>query len=59
GSRRPVRYLPEGLSWRCDGDALTVEFFAPKGAFATMLLRELLKAEAEPDETAETEEEAE
>ena len=59
GSRRPVRYLPEELTWRCDGDVFTVEFFAPKGAFATMLLRELLKAEAEPDETAEAEEEAE
>lgn len=46
GSRRPLRYYPEGLSWQMEGpDILTLSFFAPKGAYATLLLRELMKAE--------------
>lgn len=56
GSRRPVRYMPEGLAWRSEGDALVVEFFAPKGAFATMLLRELMKSDVELDEADDAEE---
>ncbi len=44
GSRRPLRYRPEGLTWRMENaTTLEVAFFAPKGAFATMLLRELMK----------------
>jgi tRNA pseudouridine13 synthase len=44
GSRRPLRYCPDGLSWRMEtDDMLNVSFFAPKGAYATMLLRELMK----------------
>ncbi|MBN2006120.1 MAG: tRNA pseudouridine(13) synthase TruD [Anaerolineae bacterium] len=44
GTRRPLRYRPEGLSWRMEADSsLVVSFFAPEGAFATMLLRELMK----------------
>jgi tRNA pseudouridine13 synthase len=44
GVRRPMRYNPEGLTWEMDGDdQLVVSFFAPKGSFATMLLRELMK----------------
>ncbi len=58
GSRRPVRYAPEGLSWRSEDDALVVTFFAPKGAFATMLLRELMKSDAELEELDDAEEEA-
>ena len=46
GSRRPLRYYPEGLSWQMEADdVLSVSFFAPKGAYATMLLRELMKVE--------------
>jgi len=46
GSRRPLRYYPEGLSWQMESpDALTLSFFAPKGAYATLLLRELIKTE--------------
>ncbi|HOT92004.1 MAG TPA: tRNA pseudouridine(13) synthase TruD [Anaerolineae bacterium] len=46
GSRRPLRYYPEGLSWQMEGaDTLTLSFFAPKGAYATSLLRELMKTE--------------
>lgn len=57
GSRRPVRFAPDGLAWRCEGDALVVEFFASKGAYATMLLRELLKPEGELTEAVDEEEE--
>lgn len=56
GSRRPLRYYPEGLTWHKEGtDALTLSFFAPKGAYATLLLRELMKTEValEEDDGAE------
>jgi tRNA pseudouridine13 synthase len=47
GSRRPLRYYPEGLTWQMEAEnVLRVSFFAPKGAYATMLLRELMKVEA-------------
>jgi len=46
GVRRPMRYNPKDLTWKMDGDdQLIVSFFAPKGSFATMLLRELMKTE--------------
>ena len=51
GSRRPLRYDPEGLSWQMeDAVTLLVSFFAPKGSYATMLLRELMKADVDLDE---------
>ena len=56
GSRRFLRYQPEGLHWEIEDTDLIVSFFAPKGSFATMLLRELLKTEVisgEEDEDAE------
>jgi len=44
GLRRPMRYNPESLTWELkDDNCLVVSFFAPKGSFATMLLRELMK----------------
>lgn len=44
GVRRPLRYNPEELSWAIEREGnLVVSFFAPKGAFATMFLRELMK----------------
>jgi tRNA pseudouridine13 synthase len=46
GLRRPLRYNPEGLTWSWeDEETLVVSFFAPKGAFATMLLAELMKSD--------------
>lgn len=50
GSRRYLRYQPEGLHWEMAGTDLLISFFAPKGSFATMLLRELLKTEVISDE---------
>lgn len=52
GSRRPVRFVPENLAWSSQGESLLVEFFAPKGSYATMLLRELMKSDGGLDETA-------
>jgi tRNA pseudouridine13 synthase len=44
GVRRPLRFNPEDLTWEPqDGNSLVVSFFAPKGSFATLLLRELMK----------------
>ncbi len=48
GTRRMVRYRLEELTWQVTDNSLTVSFFAPKGSFATMLLRELMKTEQEP-----------
>ncbi|MBN1877835.1 MAG: tRNA pseudouridine(13) synthase TruD, partial [Anaerolineae bacterium] len=51
GSRRPLRYRPEGLTWQWeDAATLIVSFFAPKGAYATVLLRELMKLDVTLDE---------
>jgi tRNA pseudouridine13 synthase len=45
GSRRPLRYKPDKLTWYLDGnDTLVVSFCAPKGSFATLLLDELMKS---------------
>ncbi len=53
GSRRPLRYYPEGLSWQMEEpDTLTLSFFAPKGAYATLLLRELMKTEVALEDEA-------
>ena len=50
GVRRPLRFNPVGLTWQAEaGNQFTVSFFAPKGSFATMVLRELMKVEDVPD----------
>jgi tRNA pseudouridine13 synthase len=49
GGRRPFRVPVESLRWRLDGGDLYLEFFLPKGAYATTLLRELMKTEAPVD----------
>ncbi len=56
GTRRPVRYRLEDLTWHVEEDALVLSFFAPKGSFATLLLRELMKPDVEPEEGDEPEE---
>lgn len=48
GLRRPLRYYPEGLTIDLETeDTVLVSFFAPKGSYATMLLRELMKTDVE------------
>jgi tRNA pseudouridine13 synthase len=53
GARRPLRVKPEQfeLSGGVDsfGPHITVAFTLPSGAFATVLLRELMKSEDEPE----------
>jgi tRNA pseudouridine13 synthase len=56
GTRRFLRYRPEGLTWRVEGGSLLLSFFAPKGAYATMLLREVMKTGVGPDADEDEEE---
>jgi tRNA pseudouridine13 synthase len=49
GGRRPLRVKVENLTWRLEGSDLNLEFFLPKGSYATTLLREILKREVVPD----------
>lgn len=44
GERRPLRVPVMDLSWSMCEDVLTVEFFLPKGSYATSLIREITKA---------------
>lgn len=49
GGRRPFRVRVEDLSWRVEGQDIALEFFLPKGSYATTVLREITKSEAVPD----------
>ncbi len=48
GGRRPFRVRVEDLSWRLDQADLCLEFFLPKGSYATTLLREIMKNDVVP-----------
>lgn len=43
GQRRPLRVPLGEPSWRLEGDCLWLEFWLPKGSYATSLLREITK----------------
>jgi tRNA(Glu) U13 pseudouridine synthase TruD len=43
GTRRPLLARIEGTSARQSGDALTLSFALPAGAYATVLLEEVMK----------------
>ena len=45
GNRRPGRIFPNKLSVKEHEDGIKVEFFLPKGSYATILLREIMKIE--------------
>ncbi|HJR77328.1 MAG TPA: tRNA pseudouridine(13) synthase TruD [Nitrospiraceae bacterium] len=45
GERRALRIQPKDLAWRLDQDRLTLSFSLPPGAYATSLLREVMKTE--------------
>lgn len=45
GERRALRVKLEGLDWSLQGNALTVSFALPPGAYATSVLRELMKTD--------------
>ena len=49
GGRRPFRVRVEDLQWRIEGTDLHVEFFLPKGCYATTVLRELMKCDKVPE----------
>jgi tRNA pseudouridine13 synthase len=53
GARRPLRIKPENVEFAGGvdnfGGHITVAFTLPAGAFATVLLRELMKSEDEPE----------
>lgn len=48
GLRRSLRVPVTGLSRYMDEDGMVLEFFLPKGSYATTLLRELMKNETVP-----------
>ncbi len=48
GGRRPFRVPVEDLEWQQDEEGLLLRFFLPKGAYATTLLREIMKNETVP-----------
>jgi len=43
GERRPLRVPLDGVDLRYDGDSVALQFSLPKGAYATSLLREVMK----------------
>lgn len=45
GERRPLRVRLEDLEWSLHGTTLTLSFSLPPGAYATSVLRELMKSE--------------
>ena len=45
GERRPLRMQIGELEWSLEGDALTLAFTLPPGAYATSLLREIMKTD--------------
>ncbi|MBI4583500.1 MAG: tRNA pseudouridine(13) synthase TruD [Planctomycetes bacterium] len=48
GARRPYRVEIQELRWQIEGRDLRLEFFLPKGAYATAFLREILKNDDPP-----------
>ncbi|HEX2055225.1 MAG TPA: tRNA pseudouridine(13) synthase TruD [Nitrospiraceae bacterium] len=45
GERRSLRVQPKDLTWAIDEDRLMLSFLLPPGAYATSLLREVMKVE--------------
>lgn len=58
GSRRPVRLFLEDVALTPEADGYTLTFSLPKGAFATTVLREVMKVEVDDPEDGELEEDA-
>ncbi len=50
GVRRPLRVPVQDFAWRLENADLLLEFFLPRGAFATTLVREITKNEVVPKE---------
>ncbi|MGH7235552.1 MAG: tRNA pseudouridine(13) synthase TruD, partial [Nitrospiraceae bacterium] len=45
GERRPLRVRLEELTWALKGNTVMLSFTLPPGAYATSVLRELMKME--------------
>ena len=45
GMRRIISVPVKHLKWQFDGKNLHLQFFLPKGCYATSLLREIMKAD--------------
>ena len=45
GTRRPLFVYPSEVSVEADGDGVAMSFFLPKGSYATVLVREIVKRE--------------
>lgn len=43
--RRSLRLVPKDMAWRFETDRLVIEFSLPSGAYATTVLREILRVE--------------
>ncbi|WP_245595611.1 MULTISPECIES: tRNA pseudouridine(13) synthase TruD [Ferrimonas] len=41
--RRPLLLQPQGMNWQQDAETLTLKFVLPAGAYATSVLREILR----------------
>jgi tRNA pseudouridine13 synthase len=52
-SRRALRLPAREFTWQPDGDTLILEFFLPAGAYATVVLRELVDFHGETDDAHE------
>ena len=50
GTRRDLLVMPEEVSVAAEGDRLRLRFTLPAGSYATVLLREVMKAEVAADE---------
>lgn len=48
GSRRPIAVFPEDVQLRPDDSGLRIAFTLPAGAYATVVLREIMKNEGAP-----------
>ena len=52
-ARRSLRLAVRDFAWQSDGEALVLEFFLPAGAYATVVLRELVDFHGETDDAHE------
>jgi tRNA pseudouridine13 synthase len=48
GERRPLRVRMDEVDWSLEGTTLTLSFALPPGAYATSVLRELMKSDESP-----------
>ena len=52
-ARRSLRLTVRDLVWQTDGETLILEFFLPAGAYATVVLRELVETHGDAEDVNE------